>query len=77
MFDLHPGLGPVAARFLRGEHRLLIDGRWVAPASGKSFEVEDPGTGRAIARVAEGDAADIDLAVAAARRAFESGPGRR
>ena len=74
MFDLHPGLGPVAARFLRGEHRLFIDGRWVAAASGKSFEVEDPGTGRTIARVAEGDAVDIDLAVNAARRAFESGP---
>jgi phenylacetaldehyde dehydrogenase len=74
MFELHPGLGATARKFLRGEHRLFIDGRWVAATSGKTFEVEDPGTGRVIAKVAEGDAVDIDLAVDAARRAFESGP---
>ena len=41
---------------------------------GKTFEVKNPATGATIARVAEGDKADIDLAVRAARRAFESGP---
>ncbi|WP_158810340.1 aldehyde dehydrogenase family protein [Beijerinckia sp. L45] len=56
---------------------LLIDGKWVAAQSGKTFEVHDPATGEVIAHVAEGDKADIDLAVKAARRAFESGPWAR
>ncbi len=60
--------------FVDGAHQLLIDGRWVPAESGKTFEVQDPATGATIANVAEGDAADINKAVAAARRAFESGP---
>jgi len=60
--------------FVDREHKLLIDGQWVGAASGKTFEVKDPATGRTIARVAEGDKADVDRAVKAARRAFESGP---
>ncbi|WP_263144941.1 aldehyde dehydrogenase family protein [Pseudomonas sp. RIT-PI-AD] len=73
MSTLHPRLDAAAADFIRREHRLLIDGRWVAASSGRLFEVEDPGTGRIIARVAEGVARDIDLAVDAARRAFDGG----
>ncbi|MBM3532835.1 MAG: aldehyde dehydrogenase family protein [Alphaproteobacteria bacterium] len=71
---LHARLGKAARTFLAGPHRLLIDGKWVEARSGKTFETFDPGTGRLIARVAEADAADVDLAVAAARRAFETGP---
>ena len=56
---------------------MLIDGKWVPAKSGKSFDVKDPATGQLLARVAEGDAADIDAAVAAARRALESGPWSR
>lgn len=56
---------------------MLIDGQWVESASGKTFETTDPATGEVICRVAEGDKADIDRAVAAARKAFESGPWRR
>jgi aldehyde dehydrogenase (NAD+) len=52
---------------------LLIDGRWVPAASGKTFETHNPATGELLARVAEGDAEDIDRAVAAARKAF-TGP---
>ena len=70
-------LGAEAAAFLAGPHRLLIGGAWVEARSGKTFEVTDPATGQMIARVAEGDAADIALAVAAARRAFEEGPWPR
>jgi acyl-CoA reductase-like NAD-dependent aldehyde dehydrogenase len=55
---------------------LLIDGEWLASVSGKSFATYDPSTGELLARVAEGDSADIELAVAAARRAFE-GPWAR
>ncbi len=56
---------------------LLIDGKWRPSVSGKTFETVDPATNQVICRVAEGDAADIDLAVAAARRAFDSGPWSR
>ena len=57
--------------------QMLIAGRWVSSASGKTFETTDPSTGKVICHVAEGDKTDIDLAVAAARRAFDSGPWRR
>jgi len=62
------------SQFLATPRKLLIDGRWVAASSGKTFDSIDPATGEVLARVAEGDKADIDLAVRAARRAFESGP---
>jgi aldehyde dehydrogenase (NAD+) len=52
----------------------LINGKWQAAKSGKTFETINPATEEVIAQVAEGDAADIDLAVKAARNAFESGP---
>jgi len=62
------------SQFLATPRKLLIDGRWVAASSGKTFDSIDPATGEVLARVAEGDRADIDLAVKSARRAFESGP---
>jgi hypothetical protein len=68
---------PAASSFLAGKHQLLIDGKWVDAKSGKKFDVFDPATGQAIAAVAEADAADVDEAVKAARRAFESGPWAR
>jgi aldehyde dehydrogenase (NAD+) len=51
--------------------KLIIDGRFVMPVEGRTFETYNPSTGELLATVAEGDARDIDLAVAAARRAFE------
>src|SRR5215469_1283430 len=72
-----PALSSAAAKFVGKEHKLLIDGRWVAAKSGKTFPVEDPATEETIAHVPAGDKADIDLAVAAARRAFEHGPWPR
>jgi len=56
--------------------RMLIAGEWVKAASGKTFESRNPATGDLLATVAEGDAEDIDRAVAAARHAFE-GPWSR
>jgi aldehyde dehydrogenase (NAD+) len=53
--------------------KLLIDNRFVDSVSGKTFETVDPSTEEVLTSVAEGDKADVDLAVAAARRAFESG----
>ncbi len=49
----------------------FINGQWQPAASGKTFETVDPATEAVITQVAEGDAADVDLAVTAARRAFE------
>jgi phenylacetaldehyde dehydrogenase len=55
------------------DKRLLIDGNWRAGGAG-SFATVDPATGAGLARIARGDAADVDLAVGAARRALETGP---
>ena len=57
--------------------KLLIDGQWRESLSGKTFETVNPATEEVIAQVSEGDAADIDLAVKAARKAFDSGPWRK
>jgi acyl-CoA reductase-like NAD-dependent aldehyde dehydrogenase len=53
--------------------KMLIDGKWVDAASGKTFDTYNPATGEVLARVAEGDAEDVDRAAKAARRAFEGG----
>jgi len=58
-------------------NKLLINGKWVDAASGKTFPTINPSTGEVITRVAEADAADVDKAVAAARAAFDKGPWRR
>lgn len=57
--------------------RILIGGEWRDAVSGKTFPTLNPATEEKIADVAEGDAADVDLAVKAARKAFESGPWSR
>jgi aldehyde dehydrogenase (NAD+) len=57
--------------------RLLINNRWVASRSGKTFATINPSTGEEICQVAEADATDVDLAVEAARAAFEVGPWRK
>jgi phenylacetaldehyde dehydrogenase len=53
---------------------MLINGKWVDAASGKTFPTYNPATGEVLAQVAEGDREDIDRAVAAARAAFDKGP---
>src|SRR5258707_9350835 len=67
------GIREANAAFLAKPRKLLIDGAWVPAASGDTFDVRDPSSDRVITRCALGDAADIDKAVAAARRAFEQG----
>ncbi|XP_058112299.1 aldehyde dehydrogenase family 2 member B7, mitochondrial-like isoform X3 [Magnolia sinica] len=57
------------------EHtQLLINGKFVDSASGKTFPTLDPRTGEVIAHVAEGDLEDVNRAVSAARKAFDEGP---
>jgi len=60
-----------------GNKKLLIGGKWVESVSGKTFETVNPATGDTICQVAEADKADVDLAVAAARKALESKPWAR
>ncbi len=67
-------VSPEVSKFVSGSRKLLIDGQWVDAASGKTFPVYNPATGEVLANVAEGDKEDIDRAVKAARRAFETGP---
>ncbi len=67
-------VSPEVNKFISGSRKLLIDGQWVDAASGKTFPVYNPATGEVMANVAEGDKEDINRAVQAARRAFESGP---
>jgi aldehyde dehydrogenase (NAD+) len=69
---------PALPAFLNGQPKLLfIDGKTVPAQSGKLFDSINPATGERLAQVAEGGSVDVDLAVAAARRAFESGPWSR
>src|SRR5580692_3630874 len=59
-----------ASSFVSQTRKMLINGKWVEAASGKTFETYNPATGEVLARVAEGDREDIDRAVKAARAAF-------
>ena len=63
--------------FVARPRTMLINGEWVPAASGKTFATYNPATGQVLANVAEGDAEDINRAVAAARAAFDTGPWRR
>ncbi|HLX78939.1 MAG TPA: aldehyde dehydrogenase family protein, partial [Acidimicrobiales bacterium] len=62
---------------LRSYDKLFIGGRWTKPSSSSVIDVISPTTEASIAHVPEGQAADIDAAVAAARQAFDSGPWPR
>jgi coniferyl-aldehyde dehydrogenase len=57
--------------------KLFINGEFVDAASGKEFETRDPRTGDVIAKIAEADKEDVDMAVKAAREAFDHGPWPR
>jgi phenylacetaldehyde dehydrogenase len=67
-------IGPKVRQYLTTHRRMLINGDWVDAKSGDTFHVYNPATGEAMANVAAGDHADIELAVRAARKAFEEGP---
>ena len=59
------------------QDRIYVDGAWTKPQSSDSVDVISPSTEERIARVASGSKADVDTAVAAARRALEQGPWSR
>ena len=60
-------------RYVAKTRQMLINGKWVDAASGKTFPTYNPATGEVLANVAEGDKEDINRAVAAARAAFDTG----
>ncbi len=67
-----PESGSAAQGWLRahaGRFELYYDGRWTAPQAGTYFDTLDPGKNAVLAQVAQAGKADVDLAVAAARRA--------
>ncbi|PWD50213.1 betaine-aldehyde dehydrogenase [Serinibacter arcticus] len=63
---------PAVHEFLSAPKQLLIDGAWVDAADGRTFATLNPATEEELVQVARGSAVDVDRAVAAARRAFES-----
>ncbi|MEO5936934.1 MAG: aldehyde dehydrogenase family protein [Terriglobales bacterium] len=72
-----PTVDHAAASFVAKQGKILINNQWSNSASGKTFQTFNPATGEVLATCAEGDREDIDLAVKAARKAFEDGPWRK
>lgn len=66
-------LNPATAAFLAAPRKMLIGSEWVDALSGATLPVIDPASGEAFCHVPAGESADVDHAVQAARRAFESG----
>ena len=64
-------------KYVAKTRQMLINGKWVDAASGKTFPTFNPATGDVLAKVAEGDKEDINRAVDAARAAFDNGPWRK
>lgn len=64
------GAGPVTPG---GATQLLIDGSWVDARSGELAPTHDPGTGRVLAEIAQGDESDLERAIIAARTSFDEG----
>jgi phenylacetaldehyde dehydrogenase len=64
-------------QFIAKPRTVLIDGKWVPAKSGQTFDVMNPATGELLASVAACEKADVDAAVAAARKAFDDGPWSR
>jgi len=77
MLDLSFQEWKKAAAELSFRHQVFIDGKFVDSASGRTFASINPATGAVLADIAEGDAEDVDRAVAAARASFEGGAWSR
>lgn len=73
MSQLAVGLKEKVEKFLVGKKKLFINGEFVESKSQKTFDTYNPATGEVLASVYEAGAEDIDLAVKAARKAFDEG----
>lgn len=69
-FDYAPALESTAIVSISDTYKLFINGKFIAPKSGKYFPTINPATGKELAKVADANAADVDLAVKAARAAY-------
>jgi phenylacetaldehyde dehydrogenase len=67
-------VGKLVHDFVTTPRQLFIDGKLVDAKAGRTFKTLNPASGETLATVAEGDTMDVDLAVRAARRAFDTGP---
>jgi phenylacetaldehyde dehydrogenase len=63
----------ILERAASGPQLMFVDGHWVKSQSGHTIDVFDPVSGKVIAAVPDGDASDVDHAVAVATRAFDAG----
>ena len=77
MLDYSHADWKLRAKALRFHSQAFIGGKFVDAQSGRTFDSINPATGETLSAVAECDAADVDLAVAAARRAYDSGSWSR
>ena len=57
---------------MREKLNFYIDGQWVPPAKPRTHDVINPANEEPCGRISLGSAADVDKAVAAAKRAFET-----
>ncbi len=71
VFDYAPAPESPAVVDIRSSYGLFIDGAFVDPTGGRSFKTVNPATEEVLAEIAEGSEADVDLAVRAARRAYD------
>ena len=69
-FEYAPAPESTAIVDIKSEYGLFINGKFVAPKSGKRFTTINPATEEVLAKVAYADLADVNLAVTAARSAF-------
>jgi acyl-CoA reductase-like NAD-dependent aldehyde dehydrogenase len=69
----HPPSASTTRFLARSPFKLLIGGEWLPAAAGETYTSINPSDGSALAQLASADVADVEQAVAAARRAFESG----
>jgi len=71
-WDYAPSLETTDHVKIQPRYELFIDGKWRAPKSGKYFDTISPSTEQKLSEIAEASAADVDLAVTAARNAYEN-----
>ncbi|MEY4603001.1 MAG: hypothetical protein RIT43_293 [Bacteroidota bacterium] len=70
-WDYAPSIESTSHVRLKEQYDLYIDGKWVKPASGNYFETVNPANEKVLAKIAHGNAQDVDKAVKAARKAFK------
>jgi aldehyde dehydrogenase (NAD+) len=70
-WDYAPSIESTSHVRLKEQYDLYIDGNWVKPASGNYFETVNPANEKVLAKIAHGNAQDVDKAVKAARKAFK------